>query len=192
MYTHAKRSHQHLKHPAIHDSFGWVTETPKQPAKTQRQNPWSLEVGRYTEEQTNPKPTHKLSTHIKVSLHSSVIVAVAESLAHEVAVVENVIGHQRLHVGDVPLFCRTLACRVNQPRVGHQVTLVVHQETPEVIDNTGVKSKWSQVISVRENILILKGNLCRSVLSKRKHHRKNMYTLSPPTTQTHYPTTTSM
>jgi hypothetical protein len=67
-------------------------------------------------------------THVKVSLHSAVVVAVAETLAYKVAVVEDVVGHQGLHVSDVTLLGWPFACGVDQPRVGHQVALSIHQE----------------------------------------------------------------
>ena len=69
-------------------------------------------------------------THIKISLHSPVIVAVAETFTNKVTMVEDVVGHKGLHVGDVTLLCWTFTRGVNQPRVCHQVALIIHQETP--------------------------------------------------------------
>lgn len=65
------------------------------------------------------------------ALDCTITEAVAEVLLDKVGVVQDVVGHQRFLMGDVLLFGGGVAFRVDEGGVGHQVTPVLHDETPK-------------------------------------------------------------
>jgi len=69
--------------------------------------------------------------HLIISLNSPIAEAAADFLGYESAMVENVVGNQRLLVRDVLLLGRTSAVWLYQVRMCYQISAIVHQKTPE-------------------------------------------------------------
>ena len=65
--------------------------------------------------------------------------------------VEHVVGHQRLHVGDVPLLGRALPQRVDEPRMGDEVALVVHEEAADPRPPARLDGGGQQLVEVAQS-----------------------------------------
>jgi hypothetical protein len=67
-----------------------------------------------------------------ISLYLPITVTITQRLLDKVAMVEDIICYKRLHMSDVLHFNRTLAIRLNQPRMGNQVALVIKHEATAI------------------------------------------------------------
>ena len=74
--------------------------------------------------------------YIIEALYSSVAETIADILLDEVLVIEQIVGHQWLLVCDVLLFDGRHSYRFDQRRMCHQIALVVHYETCQLILTT--------------------------------------------------------
>ena len=69
--------------------------------------------------------------YLIISLNSPITEAAADFLVHKAAMIENVIGDQRLFVRYVLLFWWSFIVWLNQITMRYQVSAIVHQKTSE-------------------------------------------------------------
>jgi len=71
--------------------------------------------------------------YLIISLNSPVTEAAADLLQYKAAMIENIIGNERLFVGNVLVFWQSFTVRLGQITMCYQVSTIIHQETPEKV-----------------------------------------------------------